>query len=86
MGCKKAKLPHQRNIRFSDRENRLLNDLAAELECSFSEAVRRCVQQVSTVLPILKSLTIWDAIMNLSPECIEALADDQEEEACATST
>jgi len=79
MGCKKVKFPDQRNIRFSKRETSHLTGLAKELNCSFSEAVRRCVQYTFEVSPVLKELTLWDAIMNLSPECFRALIDDGEE-------
>jgi hypothetical protein len=79
MGCKKSKFPDQRNIRFSKKHATDLNNLAKELNCSFSDAVRRCVQYTFEVSPILKTLTLWDAIMNLSPECFGALTDEEED-------
>lgn len=79
MGCKMVKFPDQRNIRFSKKHVADLSNLAKELNCSFSDAVRRCVQYTFEVSPVLKELTLWDAIMNLSPECFRALIDDGEE-------
>jgi hypothetical protein len=80
MGCKKSKFPDQRNIRFSKKDVAHLSNLAKELNCSFSDAVRRCVQYTFEISPILKELTLWDAIMNLSPECFGTLTEDREEE------
>lgn len=76
MGYKRhKKFPTQRNIRFSEFDTKFINELSTELGISFSDAVRHCVNFSFIVGSIMKEITLWDAISNISPEFLESISN-----------
>ena len=53
---------------------RLLKELSVELNITLSDAVRECVSFTFVVAPMLKEITIWDAIANINPEFLEEMS------------
>jgi hypothetical protein len=61
------------NLRFTEADMTFLKQLSTELDISLSDAVRECVKFTFTVAPVLKEITMWDAITNISPEFLEEM-------------
>jgi hypothetical protein len=61
------------NLRFTEADIISLKGLSKELNISLSDAVRECVKFTFTVAPVLKEITIWDAIANINPEFLEEI-------------
>lgn len=70
----KKKFKVQKPIRLTESDERFLNELSTELGISFSAAVRECVNFTFVVAPVLKEITIWDAIANIQPEFLEEMS------------
>ena len=70
----KKKYKIQKPIRLTESDEKFLNELSTELGISFSAAVRECVNFTFAVAPVLKEITMWDAIINISPEFLEHMS------------
>jgi len=70
----KKKFKVQKPIRLTESDERFLNELSTELGISFSAAVRECVNFTFVVAPVLREITIWDAIANIQPEFLEEMS------------
>ncbi len=70
----KKKFKVQKPIRLTESDERFLNELSTELDISFSGAVRECINFTFVVAPVLKEITIWDAIANINPEFLEEMS------------
>jgi len=53
---------------------KFLKELSGELNITLSDAVRECVNFTFVVAPVLKEITIWDAIANIRPEFLEEIS------------
>jgi hypothetical protein len=53
---------------------KFLKELSDELNITLSDAVRECVNFTFVVAPVLKEITIWDAIANINPEFLEEIS------------
>jgi len=53
---------------------KFLKELSDELNVSLAQAVRECVNFTFVVAPVLKEITIWDAIANINPEFLEEIS------------
>jgi hypothetical protein len=62
------------NLRFTDADMKFLKELSDELDITLSDAVRECVNFAFVVAPVLKEITIWDAVMNIRPEFLEGIS------------
>ena len=70
----RKKFKVQKPIRLTESDERFLNELSAELDISFSGAVRECISFTFVVAPVLKEITIWDAIANIRPGFLEGMS------------
>jgi len=70
----RKKFKVQKPIRLTESDERFLNELSAELDISFSGAVRQCINFTFVVAPVLKEITMWDAIANMSPVFLEEMS------------
>lgn len=62
------------NLRFTGVDMKFLKELSAELNITLSDAVRECIYFTFIVAPVLKEITIWDAIANIQPEFMEKMS------------
>ncbi len=62
------------NLRLTAVDLKFLKELSAELDITLSEAIRECVNFTFVVAPVLKEITIWDAIANIRPEFLEEIS------------
>lgn len=62
------------NLRFTTTDMKFLKELSGELNITLSDAVRECVNFTFVVAPVLKEITIWDAIANIRPEFLEEIS------------
>lgn len=62
------------NIRLTETDMKFLKELSVELNITLSDAVRECVNFTFIVAPVLKEITIWDAIANINPEFLEEMS------------
>lgn len=62
------------NVRFTNSDMKFLKELSDELGVTLSDAVRECVNFTFVVAPVLKEITIWDAIANIQPEFLEEMS------------
>lgn len=70
----RKKFKVQKPIRLTESDERFLNELSTELDISFSGAVRQCINFTFVVAPVLREITIWDAIANIQPEFLEEMS------------
>jgi len=70
----RKKFKVQKPIRLTESDDRFLNELSTELDISFSGAVRACINFTLVVAPVLKEITIWDAIANIRPGFLEEMS------------
>lgn len=68
------KFKESMNLRFTEMDMMFLKDLSAELNITLSDAVRACINFTFFVAPVLKEITIWDAIANIRPEFLEEMS------------
>jgi hypothetical protein len=62
------------NLRLTEIDMKFLKELSNELNISLSDAVRECINFTFIVAPVLKEITIWDAIANINPEFLEEIS------------
>lgn len=78
MGYKSKLLPIQRTIRLSKNDYNNVLILSQELGCSYSDAIRQCITFTFKIAPVLKSLTLWDVLVTMSPETAGELSKEEE--------
>lgn len=62
------------NLRLTGTDMKFLKELSTELNITLSDAVRECVNFTFVVAPVLREITIWDAIANINPEFLEEMS------------